>query len=88
MIRTMSNQADLPPDVPRLSADALFWERVEAARRQPPEDKLLAGPRLFARVCRIMMDGIRWQFPDASEEEVQRILRERLDIARRLETRS
>jgi hypothetical protein len=84
----MTGGAPTDPDIKHLSADDLFWERVEAARRQSPEDKLLAGPRLFARACRIIMDGIRWQFPDASEDEVQRILRERLDIARRLETRS
>jgi hypothetical protein len=83
----MSSEADLPPDVRRLSADDLFWERVEAARHQSFEEKLLAGPRLFGRVCRIMMDGIRMQFPGASEDEVQRILRERLELARRLEDR-
>ena len=83
----MSSEADLSPDVRRLSADDLFWERVEAARRQSFEEKLLAGPRLFGRVCRIMMDGIRMQFPEASEDEVQRILRERLELGRRLEDR-
>jgi hypothetical protein len=83
----MSNEADLPPDVRRLSAADLFWERVEAARRLSFEEKLLAGPRLFGRVCRIMMDGIRMQYPEAPEDEVRQILRERLELARRLEDR-
>lgn len=65
--------------------DDLFWEKVKRARAMDPEEKLLAGPRLFDQVCRIMCDGIRDAFPDADEERVQAILRERLAIARRLE---
>jgi hypothetical protein len=75
----MSVPADLINDV--------FRAKVEQARRMTPEEKLLAGPRLFDRMCRVMRDGIRFQFPDASPEEVERILRERLEIARRLENR-
>jgi hypothetical protein len=50
-----------------------------------PEQKLLAGPRLFERSCRIMLDGLRHENPDASEERLQQLLRERLAIIRRLE---
>jgi hypothetical protein len=67
--------------------DEVFRAKVEQARRMTPEEKLLAGPRLFDRMCRAMRDGICFQFPDASPEEVERILRERLAIARRLENR-
>jgi hypothetical protein len=65
--------------------DALYREEVRRARAMPPDEKLLEGARLFERACRIMADGIRQQFPEADEEQVQRILRERLDLARRLE---
>jgi hypothetical protein len=68
-------------------ADAIYWERVQKARRMSPEDKFLGGARLFDRSCRIMADGIREQFPDADERRVQEILRERLALARRLEER-
>ena len=68
-------------------ADAIYWERVQKARRMSPEDKLLGGARLFDRACRIMVAGIRSQFPDADECQVQEILRERLALARRLENR-
>ncbi len=64
----------------------LYRERVRRARVQSPEDKLLAGPRLFDRTCRIMADGIRHQYPGADEAEVMRILRQRLAIARRLDS--
>ena len=65
--------------------DVLFRDKVRQARRMSPEEKLLAGPRLFDYACRIAMDGIRNQYPDADERRVRRILRERLELARRLE---
>jgi hypothetical protein len=65
--------------------DELYRERVERARKMSPEDKLLAGARLFDRSCRIMADGIRDEFPDADEQRVKEILRERLALARRFE---
>ena len=66
-------------------ADALFREEVLAARATPPGEKLLAGPRLFGQVCRRMRAGIVAQFPQATDEEVERLLDERLAIARRIE---
>jgi len=65
--------------------DALYRERVLRARETPPEEKFLAGPRIFDRVCRIMADGIRNEYPDADETRVQEILAERLELNRRLE---
>ncbi|HWL95450.1 MAG TPA: hypothetical protein VNT79_18170 [Phycisphaerae bacterium] len=65
--------------------DEIYRERVLRARATPPEQKLLDGPRLFDQVCRRMKDGIRMQFPNADEDEVRRILLERLAIAERLE---
>ena len=65
--------------------DAIFRDRVRTARAMPPEEKLLAGARLFDRSCRIMADGIRDEFPDADEQRVQEILLERLAMIRRLE---
>lgn len=65
--------------------DALYRAEVLRARAMPPEEKLLAGVRLFERACRIMADGIRDEFPDADDRRVQEILKARLAIARRLE---
>jgi hypothetical protein len=65
--------------------DAIYRDRILHARAMPIEEKCIAGPRLFRRVCRIMTDGIRNQFPNATEEEVQTILRQRLALTRRLE---
>jgi hypothetical protein len=68
--------------------DQLYREEVRRAREMPPADKLIAGARLFDRACRLMMDGIRDEYPDADEATVRRILNERLELARRLERRS
>jgi hypothetical protein len=65
--------------------DELYRERVRRARETPLGEKLLAGPRIFERSCRIMADGIRNQFPDADERRVQGILTQRLALIRRLE---
>jgi len=65
--------------------DELFREQVRAARAMSPEEKFLAGARLFDRSCRIMADGIRHEFPEADENRMQEILAERLALIRRLE---
>ena len=65
--------------------DELYREKVRRAREMSPEEKLLAGPRLFDFGCRIMTDGIRHQNPGITEEEVERLLQQRLDLGRRLE---
>ncbi len=65
--------------------DELFRAKVLAARAMPPEEKLLAGARLFDRSCRLMADGIRHEYPDADQRKVREILAERLAVIRRLE---
>jgi len=68
--------------------DDIYRERVLRARRTPPEEKLLDGPRLFDFACRLMRDGIRDQYPDADAQRVEEILAQRITLLRRLETGS
>lgn len=68
-------------------ADAIHRERVERARRQPLEDKFLAGGILFDNACELTKAGIRMQFPHFSEEQVTTELRRRLELRRRREYR-
>jgi len=87
-MRASAGKADpmvVQMEVGKQLIDALFWERVEAARAMPPEEKVRLSLQLFDRTCRIMADGIRDEFPDANEHRLQEILRERLALARRLE---
>lgn len=76
-----------PPigDVPQLSADDLYAERVREARQQPLGEKLLAGVELFVLSCEFMRAGIRIQHPDADAAQVEAMLQERLALARKLE---
>jgi hypothetical protein len=67
--------------------DPFFEERARRASALPIEQKLLLGAQLFDLACRITADGIRSQHPDASEEEVRSMLRDRLALARRLGSR-
>ena len=66
-------------------ADVLYREEVARARAMSLEDKLLEGPRLFERACRVMCDGIRHQHPDLDDAGVMALLRERLDLVSALE---
>ncbi|HWB12053.1 MAG TPA: hypothetical protein VG826_22700 [Pirellulales bacterium] len=49
-----------------------------------PEDKLLAGASVFDRSCRIILDGLRHENPEADECRLRELLRERLALLRRL----
>lgn len=66
-------------------ADELYRERVLRARRTPLEIRLLQGPDLFDLGCETMLMGLRVQLPNASEDELQNALRQRLARGRRLE---
>ena len=65
--------------------ESLYREEVMEARKMSPEDKLILGERLFRWACAITLEGIRLQNPDASDEECQRLLRERIELGRKLE---
>jgi Xaa-Pro aminopeptidase len=47
--------------------------------------KFTAGPRLFSLALEAMRAGIRLQNPNATEAEVQEIIRQRLEKKRRRE---
>ncbi len=67
----------MSPSIPAL-AEILYREEIARARAMAPADKLLEGPRLFERTCRVMADGIRHQRPDLDEEGVRALLAARL----------
>jgi hypothetical protein len=67
--------------------DALYRDKVMAARRMPLGEKLFAGATLFRYACEAARIGIRAQHPEASAEEVEAMLRVRLELGRRLEAR-
>ena len=66
--------------------DELYREEVLDARKMPLEEKLLLGERLFRSACEVTLAGIRYQNPDASEKECQRILVERIELGKKVGT--
>ena len=66
-------------------ADALYREEVIRAKAMRPEDKLLEGPRLFDRACRLMADGVRHRHPELDEQAVLAKVVEQLDRLRAAE---
>jgi hypothetical protein len=67
--------------------DELYREEIARARVMTPEEKLLEGPRLFDRACRVMADGIRHRHRDLDEEGVRALLAARLARLRTIERR-
>jgi len=59
-------------------ADSLYVEEIARARAMDPTDKLLEGPRLFDRACRVMADGIRHEHPDLDDSDVRAVLAARI----------
>ena len=75
--------SEVDPELKALQ-DAIFLSKVARARRTSISERLADGPRLFDQSCQIMLAGIRGEFPEYSEEQVQREFRRRLAIAKRL----
>lgn len=65
--------------------DSIFIEKVLRARRTPIDERVLTGARLFDLNCDLARSGIRSQFPEFDREQVEKELRRRLLIARRID---
>ncbi len=68
----------------RESVDALWREEIAAARGLTPEEKLLAGGRLFDEACKELRATIRASFPRASDDDVEALLRQVIRATERL----
>ncbi len=62
-------------------------EQIERARRMTPDERFREGLALCDRAFGLMRDGIRHQFPQATPQDVTRILRERLNRIRVVEAK-
>jgi len=63
-------------------ADALN-EQIERYRRMTGEQRLGIALQLHELSCNVAREGIRHQNPQANEAEVERLLRRRLELARK-----
>lgn len=71
-------------DIKELAED-IFHDRILRARQEDPGAKFLDSLKLFDFACSWTEAGIRAEFPAADDAEVKRILRERIELQRRLE---
>ena len=60
---------------------ALEW-RLELYRSMTGEQRLKIALDLHEFSCEVAREGIRQQFPDADADEIERRLRERIELAR------
>lgn len=74
-------------DVTAEEIGQLDRERMARARRMSPEQKLLAGPQLFALALESMRAGLRLQHPEVGESEIRAMVRERLARMREKDAR-
>jgi hypothetical protein len=63
--------------------DALKLQ-IEKYRQMTGEERLVIALRLHELSCEVARSGIRWQNPSASEEEVEKLLRDRIALSRML----
>ena len=63
-------------------ADALsFQKRVDALKKLSGEQRLALAFEMWRTACELTRDGIRTQFPNYSDEQVNRELARRIMIA-------
>jgi len=67
-----------------MTPEAALEKQVEKYRAMTGEERLKVALELHALSCEIARDGIRHQHPEASADEVERLLRERIALAQSL----
>lgn len=72
----------------RIASDACFaaLAKVRQARMMSGEERVLAGPRLFAGVCERMKEGLRDEYPEANDGKIHQLLLQRLNLLKKLES--
>jgi hypothetical protein len=64
--------------------DQLFRDQIRQARQMSPEERVREGLRLSDLALRVMADNVRNKFPGVRDDEVQRLLKERVNRIRQL----
>jgi len=67
-----------------VSPEAATEMQIERYRQMTGEERVKLGFDLFRLACDVTRAGIRRQHPGADEAEVERLLKERLALARSL----
>jgi hypothetical protein len=67
-----------------MTPQAALDAQIEKYRAMTGEERLKLALDLHELSCEIARDGIRYQHPEASADEVERLLRERIALAQSL----
>ena len=65
-----------------MTPEAALQMQIECYRRMTGEDRLKIALDLHEFACNVSREGIRHQFPNATEEEVEQHLRRRIELSR------
>jgi hypothetical protein len=74
-------------DAVPVTAEDLLREELREAESMSPEERMLAGPRLFDLACKMSLAGLRAEHPHATELQLVELLRARLDQIERWDQR-
>lgn len=66
-----------------MTPDEALAKQIELYRGMTPERRLKIALDLHTFVCNLSRAGIRRRFPDAAEEQVEQLLRQRIEMGRR-----
>jgi len=66
-----------------MDPDCALQEQIKRYRQMSGEQRLALALELHELSCNVAREGIRRQNPGADEAEVERLLRQRLQLARR-----
>ena len=72
------------PSATRMKPEAALEQQIARYREMTGEQRLAVALGLHELACGVARAGIQQQFPQATEEEVERRLRQRLELARQL----
>ena len=65
-----------------MDPERALQEQIARYRRMTGEQRLAIALQLHELACNIAREGIRHQHPNADEAEVERLLRQRLQLVR------
>lgn len=65
-----------------MTPEAALEEQIARYRKMTGEQRLAIALNLHELSCEVAREGIRHQYPDADSAEVERLLHERLRLAR------
>jgi hypothetical protein len=64
-----------------MNAELAFQKQLEIYRRMTGEERLAIALRLHELACDMAREGIRDQYPEATDAEVEGHLRRRIELA-------